>query len=116
MSARHSGLRHWRLQRVTAMALLPLSLWFVFSLILLPDLSRQSVLAWLASGWAAAAMALLLVLLAWHSALGVQVVIEDYVSVKGGRRSALWLSHLAHAAFALLALLALAAVFRNTTP
>jgi len=113
MSVRHSGLRHWRLQRATALGLLPLSLWFVLSLILLPDLSRQSVLNWLASGWAAAAMALMLILLAWHSALGVQVVIEDYVPMKSGRRFALWLSHLAHAAFVLMALLALAAVFRS---
>lgn len=114
--ARHSGLRHWKLQRATALALLPLALWFVFSLILLPDLSWPSVLAWLASGWAAVAMALLVILLTWHSALGVQVVIEDYVSVRGGRRLTLWLSHLAHGAFALLALLALAAIFRNGAP
>jgi succinate dehydrogenase / fumarate reductase membrane anchor subunit len=74
--------RHWRNQRVTAIALLPLGLWFLLTLLSLPDLGHATVSAWIAQP----AQAVMLLLFAWcalwHSAQGVQVVVEDYV---GGR-------------------------------
>lgn len=74
--------RHWRNQRVSAIALLPLGLWFLYTLLILPTLDYATVTAWIAEPL----QALLLLLFAWcalwHSAQGVQVVVEDYV---GGR-------------------------------
>ena len=74
--------RHWRNQRVSAIALLLLGPWFIYKLLMLPALDYATVTAWIAEPL----QALLLLLFAWstlwHSALGVQVVVDDYV---GGR-------------------------------
>jgi succinate dehydrogenase / fumarate reductase membrane anchor subunit len=73
---------HWRNQRISAIALVPLGIWFLYALLGLPTLDYVTVTTWFAEPL----QALLLLLFAWcalwHSALGVQVVIEDYV---GGR-------------------------------
>lgn len=71
--------RHWRNQRVSAVALLLLGPWFIYALLSLPALDHATVTAWIAEPL----QALLLLLFAWsalwHSALGVQVVVDDYV-------------------------------------
>ena len=74
-----SGLHHWVHERVTAIALAFLGIWFVVSAIGLADDSYESVRAWLASPWNAGLMFLTVVLSFWHARLGMQVVIEDYV-------------------------------------
>ena len=73
------GVGHWWSQRLSALLLVPLSLWFVISLIGLPLNDYAAVTIWIASGWNPVWLALLLLALCWHSRLGVQVVIEDYV-------------------------------------
>lgn len=82
----HEGAHHWRVQRLTALALLLLLPWFVISLALLPDLGYATLRDWAGSLVNAALLALLLLAACWHSQLGVQVVIEDYV--RGGLRMA----------------------------
>lgn len=74
-----NGTRHWRNQRFSAMALVPLGIWFVYALLSRPDLGHASVVAWLANPWQAGLMALFGVCALWHSAQGIQVVIDDYV-------------------------------------
>jgi succinate dehydrogenase / fumarate reductase, membrane anchor subunit len=79
LGSAHEGAHHWRVQRVTAVALVVLVPWLLISLAALPDLAWTTVQAWM-SGLGHAALLVLLVLSAcWHSQLGVQVVIEDYV-------------------------------------
>lgn len=73
------GVRHWWLERVTAVALVPLTLWLAASFIMLTDSDYASVIAWLKSPFVALSMVLLLIALFSHLALGLQVVIEDYV-------------------------------------
>lgn len=102
------AVRHWWLQRVTAIALVPLTLWLVFSLTGLRSLDYGVVLEWLASGWTALWMSLFIVASVWHSMLGVQVVIEDYVGA-GARTVVLLLSQFAHL---LVGAASLFAVFR----
>ncbi|MBS7670474.1 succinate dehydrogenase, hydrophobic membrane anchor protein [Croceicoccus gelatinilyticus] len=77
-SAKH-GAHHWLVQRFTAIGNLVLVLWFVFSLIMLPDYSFSTVSTWLASPLAATAMVLMIISTFWHARLGMQVMIEDYV-------------------------------------
>lgn len=75
-----TGVHHWWLERITALALIPLSLWFVVSLLqamLFP--TATDVANWLSSPWVVLLMIALLVTLFSHAALGNQVVIEDYV-------------------------------------
>ena len=102
----HEGAHHWRLQRLTALALLLLGPWFVISLALLPQLDFATVHEW-AGGPVHAALLLLLVTSAcWHSQLGVQVVIEDYV--RGTARGvALVLSGFLHVLLVAIALLSI---------
>jgi succinate dehydrogenase membrane anchor subunit len=77
------GTGHWWAQRVTAVALLPLTLWFVVSLLTLPGLDYETVRTW-ASVPITGFLALLLVaVLTYHSYLGTIVIIEDYVTSSG---------------------------------
>jgi succinate dehydrogenase / fumarate reductase membrane anchor subunit len=73
------GLNHWWGQRVSAVALLPLALWFVWSLVRLAGADQDVVMHWLSRPASAILMSLLIVALFHHLALGLQVVIEDYV-------------------------------------
>lgn len=80
-----SGSGHWWLQRVTAIALVPLTLWFLFSLLLLPDLGYLTVRAWLSTPFSGFLAVLLIAVLAYHADLGTRVVVEDYVHSAGIR-------------------------------
>ena len=73
------GTDHWWHQRVTSVALAILGLWFLLSLSLLDDIAQQTLVTWIARPWNSVALLLLSGVLAFHSSLGVQVVIEDYV-------------------------------------
>ncbi len=74
-----SGVQHWWVQRLTAVALVPLSVWFVVSLLSLPSFDHATVVAWMSGSWTALLLILLVLTCAWHSQLGVRVVVEDYV-------------------------------------
>jgi succinate dehydrogenase / fumarate reductase, membrane anchor subunit len=75
----HEGAHHWRVQRVTALALALLVPWLLVSLASMPDLGWATVQAWMSGLMHAALLLVLLLAATWHSQLGVQVVIEDYV-------------------------------------
>ena len=74
-----SGMAHWWGQRVSALALIPLSLWFAGSILQLSRADYITVIVWLHTPWVAVLLSLFLVTLLYHAYLGVQVVIEDYV-------------------------------------
>jgi succinate dehydrogenase / fumarate reductase membrane anchor subunit len=74
-----SGVRHWWAERVTAVALVPLCLWFIASMVAHSGSDYPAFIAWIRTPLTTACMVLLLVALFHHSALGLQVVIEDYV-------------------------------------
>ncbi len=77
-----SGTHHWIAQRLTAIALIPLSLWFVFSLVCMTDMSYQSAIDWIRSPMVAIFLLLFIIALFHHAQLGLQVVIEDYIDCK----------------------------------
>jgi succinate dehydrogenase / fumarate reductase membrane anchor subunit len=77
------GTAHWWAQRVSAVALIPLTLWFLFSLLTLPALDYATVKAWLTFPMSSFLAVLLVAVLAHHSCLGTIVVIEDYVHSAG---------------------------------
>lgn len=74
-----TGVGHWWAQRVSAVALIPLTLWFVASLIAHTGSAHANFLAWLRAPLTAILMIMLLLALFHHTALGLQVVIEDYM-------------------------------------
>jgi succinate dehydrogenase / fumarate reductase membrane anchor subunit len=67
------------MQRVTAVALIPLTLWFAASLIALTGSDYNTFIAWLRAPFVTMLMVLLLITLCHHMALGLRVVVEDYV-------------------------------------
>jgi succinate dehydrogenase / fumarate reductase, membrane anchor subunit len=106
MGAAKEGVHHWWHQRLTSIALVPLSMWFVVSLLALPGYDHATLSAWMSHSSTALLLALFVLLAAWHSQLGVRVVVEDYVHGNGSRTLLLVLSSFAHVLLAGAGLLA----------
>lgn len=78
-----SGAKHWWLERVLSLALVPLSVWFVISLIdHLLGATRLELRTWIDNPFVALALAALTTIAFLHTRMGLQVVIEDYVHTK----------------------------------
>ncbi len=77
-----SGTEHWWHQKVTSIALVPLVIWFIVSIVALIGADYAVFVAWLRSPLVAIIMVLLLVATYYHMRLGLQMVIEDYVHDK----------------------------------
>lgn len=73
-----SGLAHWWAQRVTAVALIPLTIWFVVNIIQATG-SSEHLLTFARTPFNAVVMVLFIITSLYHAALGMQVVIEDYI-------------------------------------
>ena len=101
-----SGVDHWWAQRVTAVALIPLALWFVFSIACLAGEDAATVTAWVAQPFNAVLTLLFLLALFYHSELGCQVVIEDYVHSEGLKIISIVTMKLLHVGFAIAAVFA----------
>jgi succinate dehydrogenase / fumarate reductase membrane anchor subunit len=85
MGASHSGTGHFWRERVTSVALIPLSLWFAFSVLGLTGTNEVTMVQYLARPWNALLMAAFAVTSAYHMSLGLQVVIDDYVHTAGAK-------------------------------
>jgi succinate dehydrogenase / fumarate reductase membrane anchor subunit len=102
------GTSHWWGQRVSAVALVFLGLWFAFALATMPGFSHAEAVSFIGRPFNSILLLLLTLTLAYHSYLGLQVVIEDYVHAPGLKLASLLLSRFAHillgvaAAFAVL--------------
>lgn len=79
LGAAGEGVHHWWMQRVTAIALVPLMLWLLGSVITVVGKPYADASAWLQGPVNAALMILLVACLFYHAYLGLRVVIEDYV-------------------------------------
>jgi len=95
-----NGTHHWWMQRVTAVALVPLTLWFVYSILSLLGGGYVEAARWLASPVNAVLMVLLLIATFHHLQLGLQVVIEDYIHGEGTKIAAIVILKLASFALA----------------
>lgn len=78
-----SGTHHFWMQRVTALALVPLMLWLSWSMLCLAGLDYAGALAWVGAPTTAVLLISTLVALYYHAYLGLQVIIEDYVHAEG---------------------------------
>ena len=107
--AAHSGVHHWYAERITSMALVPLTLWFVFSVLRLVGAPQEAVVGWAGHPVNATLLLALIAITFHHMQLGLQVVYEDYINAK-------WLMNIAilgtKAAALLLGLLASVAVLK----
>lgn len=100
------GTAHWYAQRLTAVALVLLGLWFVVSLVSLGSGDYETVAGWLRSPINSALAVLLVLVTAYHAVLGLQVVAEDYVSGKNSRAGLIVLFKFVFAVAAVIGVLA----------
>ena len=105
LGAAGHGTSHFWAQRVSAVALIPLSVWFVYSIAAIADARYEAVRAWASQPASALLLAIFVVGMFYHAQLGIQVVIEDYVHTPWLRVSSLVLLRL------LVFLLSAAALF-----
>ncbi len=101
------GNQHFVAQRVTAIVLVFLGLWFVVSISSLDVLAHGVVVAFVADTLNVFLLILLTATLAYHSLIGVQVVIEDYVHASGIKMASLIVSRLAHVLVAIASIYAI---------
>ncbi len=99
------GAHHWWMQRLTAIALVPLTLWFAVSVAGLAGMVHGAALAWIGSPSVAITLVLLIGATFYHAQLGLQVVIEDYI-----HNEALKITALVLVKFAMI-VLAVASIF-----
>ncbi len=88
MGSAKSGVHHWWMQRVTSIALLPLTIWFIASLATSAGLTHAEAVAWIGHPMNAVLLLAMIGLTFHHIAAGVQVVIEDYAKTEGGKIAA----------------------------
>ena len=82
MGAGKSGVEHWRIERITSIALVPLTLWFIFMVLSLVGAPQAAVAAWVGNPVNTVLLLTLIVMTFHHMQLGLQVVYEDYVHHK----------------------------------
>ncbi len=102
-----AGTGHFLMQRITAITLIPLSLWMVSFTKHLLDASHEEMIVWLTGPWDTALAIVWVVATFYHSALGLQVVIEDYVHTEWMKISSIWVVKLSFLFFAIAAIVAL---------
>jgi succinate dehydrogenase / fumarate reductase membrane anchor subunit len=103
------GVQHWWIQRLTAVALVPLSVWFVIVVLQLAatGADRTELLAWIRHPVPATVWILLLIAVFYHAALGMQVVVEDYVENRAARFTLLILVRLGAVLLCVLGIVAI---------
>ncbi|MGA7539734.1 MAG: succinate dehydrogenase, hydrophobic membrane anchor protein [Steroidobacteraceae bacterium] len=101
------GVHHWWVQRLSSVALVPLTVWFVVSVLSLPTLDDATVTAWIGQLWTMVFLILLVLTASWHSQLGVRVVVEDYVHGSGTKALTLALVTFLHVLVAVAGVLAI---------
>tara|TARA_B100001769_G_C21890417_1_gene481138 strand:+ start:296 stop:667 length:372 start_codon:yes stop_codon:yes gene_type:complete len=74
------GLSHWKLQRISAILIIPLILWFLYSVLTVMFKTYSETIEWVMSPINSTLLIILLVGIFYHSAMGLQVVIEDYIA------------------------------------
>lgn len=79
LGSSRTGSHHWWRQRVTAIALIPLSLWLGVAIAHLPDIGYAELAAWVAVPWNTILLLSFIILGFFHAMLGVKTVVEDYV-------------------------------------
>jgi succinate dehydrogenase / fumarate reductase membrane anchor subunit len=89
------GVQHWWMQRLTALALVPLGIWLVASVVGLAGADRAAIALWLSAPFTLGALSLLILATLYHAALGMQVVIEDYVHTEATKLASIVLMKLA---------------------
>jgi succinate dehydrogenase membrane anchor subunit len=101
------GVHHWWAQRITAVALIPLVVWFAISLIMMSGADYAVVRAWIGSPVVMVLLTLTIVIGLHHGQLGMQEVVEDYVHSEGMKLALIVLLRFTAVFFGLAAIVAI---------
>jgi succinate dehydrogenase / fumarate reductase membrane anchor subunit len=85
LGAAKTGVHHWWAERVTSVALVPLTLWFVFSVLSLAGHPQPDIAHWISHPLVAVLLIALILASFHHTQLGLQVVMDDYIHEEGPR-------------------------------
>jgi len=80
LGSAHEGTEHFIQQRYTALALIPLVIWFCFAIAMLPTIDYESLRNWVSFPVNSILLMIILIVSFYHLQLGLQVIIEDYIS------------------------------------
>jgi succinate dehydrogenase / fumarate reductase membrane anchor subunit len=105
------GKKHWLYHRFSAILLLPLLLWLIFSLSFLSDISYESMILWLSKTTNYILLFVLIIISARHFQLGIQVILEDYVSDKNSRDFYIKLVNLVYFLLAIFGLFSITKIY-----
>jgi succinate dehydrogenase / fumarate reductase, membrane anchor subunit len=101
------GVHHWWAQRLTAIALIPLVVWFAISLVMMSGADYDVVRAWIGSPYVMVLLILTITIGLHHGQLGMQVVIEDYIGSDGWKLALIVLVRFIAVFFGLAAVVAI---------
>jgi succinate dehydrogenase / fumarate reductase membrane anchor subunit len=116
LGAAKDGVSHWWAQRLSAVALVPLTIWFLSSLLRLDVSNAESMRGWLAAPVNTVGALLLVLVLCVHSRLGLQVVVEDYVHQPGTKLVSLVLIDFTHIVAAAIGVFAIVRIAFGVAP
>ena len=105
LGSAHHGVHHWVMERVSAFVAIFLCIWLVYAGVMMPAWNWSFVTLWLAQPLHAILMIGFIATVFYHTSLGVQVVLEDYVHGEGSKFVSIWLNHMLFAACALIGIL-----------
>ena len=104
------GVHHWWAQRLTALAMIPLVVWFAVSLVLMSGADYGAVRAWIGSPFVMVLLILTIAVGLHHAQLGLQVVIEDYIHADGAKLALIVLVRFIAVFFGLAAIVAILSI------
>jgi succinate dehydrogenase / fumarate reductase, membrane anchor subunit len=107
LGSARSGTEHWWSERVSAIAAIPLTIFFILFVLTHLGATRAEMLESFRNPWVAILMALTVITMLWHMRMGLQVVIEDYVHGAVSKYSALLINTFFTAALGVAALYAI---------
>ena len=105
------GKKHWLFHRLSAILLLPLIIWCIWSLSLIPEISYDNMVLWAGNTINFIFLCALIIVSAYHFQLGIQVIFEDYISNVAKRNFFIKVTYVLFYILCMLGLFSLIAIY-----